>query len=172
MRSPFAWGNREMKDKKIIAKSDKSIFVFISVISFISLFVALNWLRNPSLRWIGIFFVSTLIFMFVLGVVMLIILPNNAIVQEEENFIIYQGIFKEIIPLSNILKAELAQLERGKKDKKNGGIVLTVKTKEGEERKLNLIVKDKGQVFERIKEILESVSICQNVEPIIIQDVE
>ena len=161
-----------MKDKNIIAKSDKSSFVFISVISFISLFVALNWLRNPSLRWIGIFFVSTIIFMFVLGVVMLIILPRNAIEQEKENLIIYQGFFKEIIPLTDILKVELAQLGRGEKQKKNGGIVLTVKMKEREETEFHLVVKEREQVLERIKEMIKSISVSPEIQPTITENLE
>ena len=157
-----------MKDKKPIAENDKSIFIFISVIGFFSLFVGVYWLKSLSLRWLGVFYISTLIFMIVLGVVMLIILPRNAIVQENENFIVYQGIFKEIIPLCNILKVELAQLQRGEKKKKNGGIILTVKPQEGEERKLHLLVKNKEQVVERIKEILERFSVSLKIEPTII----
>lgn len=156
-----------MKDKKPIAENDKSIFIFISVIGFFSLFVGVYWLKSLSLRWLGVFYISTLIFMIVLGVVMLIILPRNAIVQENENFIVYQGIFKEIIPLCNILKVELAQLQRGEKKKKNGGIILTVKPQEGEERKLHLLVKNKEQVVERIKEILERFSVSLKIEPTI-----
>lgn len=161
-----------MKDKNIIAKSDKSFFLFISVISFASLFIHFNWLKIPSLRWVGIFFVSTVIFTFVLGVVMLIILPRNVILQEKENLIIYQGLFKEMIPLSDILKVEPAQLQHGEKIKKNGGIILTVKVKEGEETKFHLLVKDKEQVVQKISQIIESVSEFPKVEPTIIQPVE
>ena len=161
-----------MKDKNIIAKSDKSFFLFISVISFASLFIHFNWIKIPSLRWVGIFFVSTLIFMFVLGVVMLIILPNNVILQEQENLVVYQGMFKEKIALADLLQVELAQLQSGKKRKKNGGIVLTIKIKEGEETKLHLLVKDKEQVVKKIKEILENVPISSKIESSIMQVVE
>ena len=161
-----------MKDKTPIAKSDKSLYVFISLISFFSLFIALYWLKNPSIRWFGIFYVSTLIFMFLLGVVMLIIMPKNAILQEEENFIIYQGIFKEVVPLSDILKVETAQTLRGEKSKKNGAIVLTVKMENDDERKIQVLVKDKEDVLKRITELIEIVSASRKIETRIMQDVE
>ncbi len=161
-----------MKDKTPIAKSDKSLYVFISLISFFSLFIALYWLKNPSIRWFGIFYVSTLIFMFLLGVVMLIIMPKNAILQEEENFIIYQGIFKEVVPLSDILKVETAQTLRGEKSKKNGAIVLTVKMENDDERKIQVLVKDKEGVLKRITELIEIVSASRKIETRIMQDVE
>lgn len=161
-----------MKDKNIIAKSDKSFFLFLSLINFASLFIHFNWIKIPSLRWVGIFFISTLIFMFVLGVVMLIILPNNVILQEQENLVVYQGMFKEKIALADLLQVELAQLQSGKNRKKNGGIVLTIKINEGEETKLHLLVKDKEQVVKKIKEILENVPISSKIESSIMQVVE
>ena len=161
-----------MKEKTPIAKSDKSLYVFISLISFFSLFFALNFLKNPSIRWFGIFYLSTLIFIFLLGVVMLMIMPTNAILQEEEKFIIYQGIFKEVVPMSNILKAEPTQLPRGGKNKKNGTIVLTVKMENEDERKIQVLVKDKEDALKRIKECIETVSELLKTEPTIMQDGE
>ena len=161
-----------MKDKNIIAKSDKSFFLFLSLINFASLFIAFYFIKSPSLRWFGIFYISTLIFMLVLSVVMLIILPNNVILQEQENLVVYQGMFKEKIALTDLLQVELAQLQSGKNRKKNGGIVLTIKIKEGEETKLHLLVKDKEQVVKKIKEIIENISLSSRNEATITQDVE
>ena len=161
-----------MKDKNIIAKSDKSFFLFISVISFASLFIHFNWLKIPSLRWVGIFFVSTLIFMFVLGIVMFVILPNNVILQEQENLVVYQGMFKEKISLTDLLQVELTRLQRGEKKKKNGGIILTAKTENGGETKINVMVKDKEQVVKKIREIIENISLSSRNEATITQDKE
>ena len=161
-----------MKDKNTIAKSDKSFFLFITVISFASLFIHFNWLKIPSLRWVGIFFVSTLIFIFVLGVVMLIILPNNVILQDQENLVVYQGMFKEKIALTDLLQVELAQVWRGEKRKKNGGIMLTAKTENGGETKINVMVKDKEQVVKKIREIIDNISLSSRNEDTITQNEE
>ena len=159
-----------MKDKNIIAKNDKSFFLFISLISFASLFIQVYWLTIPSLRWVGIFFISTLIFMFVLGIVMFVILPKNAIVQEQENLVVYQGLFKESISFSDVLKVEFACVKRDKK--KNGGIILTAKSENGGEKKFSLTVKDKEQAVQKIREMIQEISLSSRMEATIPQDVE
>lgn len=161
-----------MKDKNIIARSDKSFFLFLSLINFAGLFIAFYFIKSPSLRWFGIFYISTLIFMLVLSVVMLIILPNNVILQEQENLVVYQGMFKEKIALTDLLQVEITQLQRGEKRKKNGGIILTAKTENGGEAKINVIVKDKEQVVKKISKIIENISLSSRNEATITQDVE
>ena len=103
---------------------------------------------------------------------MFAILPNHVIVQENEKIIVYQSVFKKIISLYDIIKVEIAPLQKGEKEKKNGVIILTVKKANGEEEEVQVSVQDKKQVVERIKEIIQSVAVSPKSEPAITQNIK
>ena len=161
-----------MNDKNPIAKADKTLILFILIMGIIGISLSFNVLRNFSLRWFGIFFISTNIFIVLWGIAMFAILPNHVIVQENEKIIVYQSVFKKIISLYDIIKVEIAPLQKEEKEKKNGVIILTVKKANGEEEEVQVSVQDKKQVVERIKEIIQSVAVSPKSEPAITQNIE
>ena len=148
------------KEREIIAKNNsKKFFVFVLVVFLVSLPTSFNFLKNPDFRWVGIFFISVIIFTVLFSLIMLIILPNYAIVKEEENVIIWQGIFKTVLPIETILNVEIVPLQNGEIMSKNGNILIKVKNESNEGKVFTINVKNKEEVVERLNLLInQSVS--------------
>ena len=139
------------KEREIIAKNNsKKFFVFVLVIFLVSLPTSFNFLKNPDFRWLGIFFISGIIFAIVFSLIMLIIFPNYAIVKERENLIIWQGIFKSVLPIETILNVEIVPLKNGEIVSKHGNIVIKAKDLHTQEKTFTINVKNKIEVVERL----------------------
>ena len=140
------------KEREIIAKNNgKKFFVFVLVVFLISLPTSFTFLKNPDFRWVGIFFVSVIIFTIVFSLLMLIILPNYAIVKQGENLIVWQGMFKTVFPIETILKVEIVPLRNGEIVSKHGNIAIKVKDSNGQEKAFTLNVKNKIEIVEQLE---------------------
>ena len=148
------------KERENIAKNNsKKVFVFVLVGFLVSLPISFNFLRNPDFRWLGIFFISVIIFTIIFSLIMLIIFPNYAIVKERENLIIWQGIFKTILPIETILNVEIIPLQNGEIVSKHGNIIIKAKDSDEQEKIFTVNVKNKIEVVERLNLIInQSVS--------------
>ena len=146
--------------KEIIAKRNKSVFVFFIAIALFSL-VLNGWnmqkFLNTEHRWFAIFFLCTIGFIFFVGVTCLVLLPNAAIIKDGENLIVYRGVFKSIIKISDLIDVEegvrLSPKGKDAKVAKITEIKLTVKS--GDEEKIVWVgdIKNKADVVKRLKGI-------------------
>ena len=148
------------KEREIIAKNNSKKFcVFVLVIFLVSLPTSFNFLKNPDFRWLGIFFMSGIIFTIIFSLIMLIIFPNYAIVKERENLIIWQGIFKTVLQIKTISNVEIVPLHNGEIMSKNGNILIKVKNESNEGKVFTINVKNKEEVVERLNLLInQSVS--------------
>ncbi len=148
------------KEKEVIAKNnDKKIFIFVLVAFIVSLPTSFNFLKNPDFRWLGIFFMSVIIFTLIFSLIMLIILPNYAIVKERENLIIWQGIFKTVLPIETISNVEIVSLQNGEIMSKHGNIAIKARDLNEQEKTFTINVKNKIEVVERLNLLInQSVS--------------
>ena len=143
--------------KTVIAKRDKSVFYFFLVIVLVSLLIngfSIPKFLNSGLRWFGIMFIVVLSFITLTSLVCLLFLPNATIIKEDDNLIVYKGVFKKKIALKSVLSADLASLQIEKKESKNGNILLKIKTENGEEDLIIPQVKDKKKAVERLNELI------------------
>ena len=143
--------------KTVIAKRDKSVFYFFLVIVLVSLLINgfnIPKFLNSGLRWFGIMFIVVLSFITLTSLVCLLFLPNATIIKEDDNLIVYKGVFKKKIALKSVLSADLASLQIEKKESKNGNILLKIKTENGEEDLIIPQVKDKKKAVERLNELI------------------
>lgn len=139
------------KEREMIAKSNgKKFFVFILLAVLVSLPTWFTLLKKPELRWVGIFFISVIIFVSLFCLIMLIMIPKYAIVKEDDKIIIRLGVFKEIILIQTIIGAEIAPLKNGEIVSKNGNILIKVKNESNEEKVFTINVKNKEEVVERL----------------------
>ena len=139
------------KEREIIAKNNsKKFFVFVLVVFLVSLPISFNFLKNPDWRWFGIFFISVIIFTVLFSLIMLIILPNYAIVKEEENIIVWQGMFKTVVPIETISTVEIMPLQNGEVMSKHGNIAIKVKDLNEQEKTFRVNVKNKVEIVERL----------------------
>ena len=148
------------KEREVIAKNNhKKFIIFVLVAVLVSLPTSFNFLKNPDFRWVGIFFMSVIIFTVIFSLIMVIILPNYAIVKERENLIIWQGIFKTVLQIKTISNVEIVPLQNGEIMSKNGNILIKVKNESNEGKVFTINVKNKEEVVERLNLIInQSVS--------------
>ena len=99
-------------------------------------------------------FLVVLSFITLTSLVCLLFLPNATIIKEDDNLIVYKGVFKKKIALKSVLSADLASLQIEKKESKNGNILLKIKTENGEEDLIIPQVKDKKKAVERLNELI------------------
>ena len=148
------------KEREVIAKNNhKKLIIFVLVTFLVSLPTSFNFLVEPDFRWVGIFFMSVIIFTVIFSLIMVIILPNYAIVKERENLIIWQGIFKTVLQIKTISNVEIAPLQNGEIMSKNGNILIKVKNESNEGKVFTINVKNKEEVVERLNLLInQSVS--------------
>ncbi len=148
------------KEREVIAKNNhKKFIIFVLVAFLVSLPTSFNFLKNPDFRWVGIFFMSVIIFTVIFSLIMVIILPNYAIVKERENLIIWQGIFKTVLQIKTISNVEIVPLQNGEIMSKNGNILIKVKNESNEGKVFTINVKNKEEVVERLNLLInQSVS--------------
>ena len=148
------------KEREVIAKNNhKKFIIFVLVAFLVSLPTSFNFLKNPDFRWVGIFFMSVIIFTVIFSLIMVIILPNYAIVKERENLIIWQGIFKTVLQIKTISNVEIVPLQNGEMMSKNGNILIKVKNESDEGKVFTINVKNKEEVAERLNLLInQSVS--------------
>ena len=148
------------KEREVIAKNNhKKFIIFVLVAFLVSLPTSFNFLKNPDFRWVGIFFMSVIIFTIIFSLIMVIILPNYAIVKERENLIIWQGIFKTVLQIKTISNVEIIPLQNGEIMSKNGNILVKVKNESNEGKVFTINVKNKEEVVERLNLLInQSVS--------------
>ncbi|MBR2341733.1 MAG: hypothetical protein IKA72_04930 [Clostridia bacterium] len=148
------------KEREVIAKNNhKKFIIFVLVAFLVSLPTSFNFLKNPDFRWLGIFFMSVIIFTVIFSLIMVIILPNYAIVKERENLIIWQGIFKTVLQIKTISNVEIVPLQNGEIMSKNGNILIKVKNESNEGKVFTINVKNKEEVVERLNLLInQSVS--------------
>ena len=143
--------------KTVIAKRDKSVFWFFLGLVLISCAINGNniiALLYSDFRWLGIFFIVGLSIITLISVLCLVLLPNAVIIKEDERLIVYRGVFKRSVMLSEIIQAELAPLASNQKDRKSGDIILRIKTENGEEKFLVPQIKDKKNAVEQVNNLL------------------
>ena len=139
------------KEREVIAKNNhKKFIIFVLVAFLVSLPTSFNFLKNPDFRWVGIFFMSGIIFTVIFSLIMVIILPNYAIVKERENLIIWQGIFKSVLPIKTILNVEIVPLKNGEIVSKHGNIIIKAKVSNEQEKMFMINVKNKIEIVERL----------------------
>ena len=139
------------KEREVIAKNNhKKFFIFVLVAVLVSLPTSFNFLEDPDLRWVGIFFTSVIIFAVIFSLIMLIILPNYAIVKERENLIIWQGIFKTVLQIKTISNVEIFPLKNGEIVSKHGNIIIKAKVSNEQEKMFMINVKNKIEIVERL----------------------
>lgn len=144
------------KEREIIAKNNyKKFFIFVLIAFLVSLPTSFNFLKNPDSRWLGIFFTSCIIFTIIFSLLMLIILPSNAIVKEGENIILSLGIFKEVVPIKRITSVEVLPLKNGEMMSKHGNIVIKAKDSNEQEKTFTVNVKEKAEVVERLNLLIK-----------------
>lgn len=148
------------KEREVIAKNNhKKFIIFVLVAFLVSLPTSFNFLKNPDFRWLGIFFMSGIIFTIIFSLIMVIILPNYAIVKERENLIIWQGIFKTVLPIETILNVEIVPLQNGEIVSKHGNIAIKAKDLHTQEKTFTINVKNKIEVVEQLNLLInQSVS--------------
>lgn len=148
------------KEREVIAKNNhKKFIIFVLVAFLVSLPTSFNFLKNPDFRGVGIFFMSVIIFTVIFSLIMVIILPNYAIVKERENLIIWQGIFKTVLQIKTISNVEIVPLQNGEIMSKNGNILIKVKNESNEGKVFTINVKNKEEVVERLNLLInQSVS--------------
>lgn len=148
------------KEREVIAKNNhKKFIIFVLVAFLVSLPTSFNFLKNPDFRWVGIFFMSVIIFTVIFSLIMVIILPNYAIVKEREKLIIWQGIFKTVLQIKTISNVEIVPLKNGEIMSKNGNILIKVKNESNEGKVFTINVKNKEEVVERLNLLInQSVS--------------
>lgn len=139
------------KEREVIAKNNhKKFIIFVLVAFLVSLPTSFNFLKNPDFRWLGIFCMSVIIFTVIFSLIMVIILPNYAIVKERENLIIWQGIFKSVLPIETILNVEIVPLKNGEIVSKHGNIIIKAKVSNEQEKMFMINVKNKIEIVERL----------------------
>ena len=148
------------KEREVIARNNhKKFIIFVLVAFLVSLPTSFNFLKNPDFRWVGIFLMSVIIFTVIFSLIMVIILPNYAIVKERENLIIWQGIFKTVLQIKTISNVEIVPLQNGEIMSKNGNILIKVKNESNEGKVFTINVKNKEEVVERLNLLInQSVS--------------
>jgi hypothetical protein len=148
------------KEREIIAKNNiKKFFAFVLIAFLISLPTSFNFLKTPDFRWLGIFFMSVIIFTIIFSLIMLIALPNYAIVKERENLIIWQGIFKTVLPIETISGVEIVPLKNGGIMSKHGNIAIKARDLNKQEKTFTINVKNKIEVVEQLNLLItQSVS--------------
>lgn len=148
------------KEREIIAKNNmKKFFAFVLIAFLVSLPTSFNFLKTPNLRWVGIFFMSIIIFTVIFSLIMLIILPNYAIVKERENLIIWQGIFKTVLPIETISNVGIVPLKNVEIKSKHGDIAIKARDLNEQEKTFTINVKNKIEVVERLNLLInQSVS--------------
>ncbi len=143
--------------KTIIAKRDKNIFWFILFMVLFSCLVSGYTIvksLTTDFRWIGIFAIVCLSFITLISLVSLIALPNAVIIKEDENIIIYQGVFKKTIGFASVISAEVAPIHPKEKESKSGSILLKIKTENGQEDILIHQIKDKKNAVEQFNKLI------------------
>ena len=146
------------KEREVIAKNNhKKFIIFVLVAFLVSLPTSFNFLKNPDFRWVGIFFMSVIIFTVIFSLIMVIILPNYAIVKERENLIIWQGIFKTVLQIKTISNVEIVPLQNGGIMSKNGNILIKVKNESNEGKVFTINVKNKEEVVERLNLLINQI---------------
>ena len=105
----------------------------------VSLPASFNFLKDPDFRWVGIFSMSVIIFTVIFSLIMVIILPNYAIVKERENLIIWQGIFKTVLQIKTISNVEIVPLKNGEIVSKHGNIIIKAKVSNEKEKIINIL---------------------------------
>ena len=145
------------KEREMIAKNNgKKFFVFILLAVLVGLPTWFTFLRNPELRWVGIWFVSVVIFTSLFCLLILIILPKYAIVKQDDKIIISVGILKETILISTVISVEVAPLKEGSVVSKNGNILIKIKNENEEEKVFTVNVKNKEEVVERLNLLINN----------------
>ena len=143
--------------KTVIAKRDKSIFLFFLLGVLITLLInGYNIVKFIMyMRIFGIFCVVCLGIMTLVSLFGLIVLPNEVLVKEDETLIIYQGVFnKKTLTWDSILSAEVVSTQYRGKETKNGSILLKVQTENGEESVSVHQIKDKKMVVENLNNLI------------------
>ena len=139
------------KEREVIAKNNhKKFFIFVLVAVLVSLPTSFNFLKDPDSRWVGIFSMSVIIFTVIFSLIMVIILPNYAIVKERENLIIWQGIFKTVLQIKTISNVEIVPLKNGEVVSKHGNIIIKAKVSNEQEKMFMINVKNKIKIVERL----------------------
>lgn len=139
------------KEREVIAKNNhKKFIIFVLVAFLVSLPISFNFLKSPDFRWVGIFFMSVIIFTVIFSLIMVIILPNYAIVKERENLIIWQGIFKTVLQIKTISNVEIVPLKNGEIVSKHGNIIIKAKVSNEQEKMFMINVKNKIEIVERL----------------------
>lgn len=143
------------KETEIIAKNNyKKFFIFVLIAVLVSLPTSFYFLKSPDFRWLGIFFTSCIIFTIILSLLMLIILPSNAIVKEGENIILSLGVFKEVVPIKRITSVEVLPLKNLEIMSKHGNIIIKAKDLNEQGKTFTVNVKDKAEVVERVNALI------------------
>ena len=149
------------KEREIIAKNNiKKFFVFVLIVFLVSLPTSFKILKNPDFRWFGIFFISVIIFTVLFSLIMLIILPNYAIVKEGRNIIVWQGMFKTVVPIETISTVEIIPLQNGEVMSKHGNIAIKVKDLNEQEKTFTVNVKNKIEIVEKLKLLINQCVFC------------
>ena len=139
-----------MKEREVIAKSDKSFCIFIIVMVLIGIPISLNYTSRYSLRWFGIFTLSCEIFVLLLTIIMLFLYQKDAILKEGDDLIIQQGVLKEVISIEKVIGAEIAWNKKGENKGKHGIVTVKFLAENGKEKSLSVFVKNKAEVVESI----------------------
>ena len=146
------------REREIIAKSNlKSFFLLIFGLSIIGLPIWSRFLEKADTRWLGIFFVSSIIFMALLSLSSFIIFPNEVIWKEDEEITVRLGVFfKEKLAVTSITGAEVVPHKNGDRVSNHGYIQIKTVNENGEERTINISVQNKVEVVEKITALIKA----------------
>ena len=142
-------------EKEIIAKSNyRSLLIFAAVACLVSIPSSFTFLEDPDFRWLGIFFMSGMIFVIVWSLISMFIFPKSSIVKEGGNLIVYPGIFPSTLPIDSISSVRILPFWKGENVFKHGFIEIKAKAANGKEKTFSIDVKNRAEIVERLNVLI------------------
>ena len=120
--------------REIIGQRDKRFVLIVMVVSIVSMFGSLNFLRLPSLYVVGFIFLGVLGFMSLVSIVSYCVLTKNVVIKEGRTLIIQNGVrwsVKQVINIEDIESVKAQEVTKVAKETSSGNVILTVKSAQG-----------------------------------------
>ena len=120
--------------REIIGQRDKRFVLIVMVVSIVSMFGSLNFLRLPSLYVVGFIFLGVLGFMSLVSIVSYCVLTKNVVIKEGRTLIIQNGVrwsVKQVINIEDIESVKAQEVTNVAKETSSGNVILTVKSAQG-----------------------------------------
>ena len=146
--------------KEIIAKRDRRVWIFDIILLFVVAATSEDFIKkfiNTDMHWVFVAFVCCGMASFLIILWSIFFLPDGAIVKDGEQLILYNGMQKKTVLISQIICAEIPNAKKSNlMNDYLGLIVLRVNTEKGE-KKINVpYLKDPELAVENVNQLLHT----------------